>query len=148
MKTIQKYKLELVRESEHEYLPSSRISEPEDVFRTLESVFELSKQPEELFVILAMTTAGTIAGAFEISHGDLNTAIVNPREVFKRAMLVNANSIILAHNHPSGELKPSLNDKTLTSRLVECGKILGITVMDHLIVGGGCYHSMKEEGDM
>ena len=76
----------------------------------------------------------------------MNASIVHPREVFKRALLQNANSIILLHNHPSGDPKPSKEDVDITNRLIESGDLLGIRVLDHIIIGDeNNYISLKQE---
>ena len=82
----------------------------------------------------------------EISHGDLSSSLVHPREVFKRAILNNAATIILCHNHPSGSLKPSLDDRSITNRLKSAGDLLGISVIDHIIISESDYISFKSEG--
>ena len=79
-----------------------------------------------------------------ISIGNLNASIVHPREVFAEAIKYRANSIILAHNHPSGDPAPSKEDINITHRLIDGGEILGIKVLDHIIVGGDKYISFKE----
>ena len=80
-----------------------------------------------------------------ISIGSLNSAIVHPREVFKIAVLSNASNIICFHNHPSGNISPSGEDENITRRLKECGEILGIGLVDHIIVGDNdTYFSFKE----
>jgi DNA repair protein RadC len=76
----------------------------------------------------------------------LNSSIVHPREVFKAAIMNNAASIVLFHNHPSGDPEPSPEDKSVTKRLVEAGKLMGIHVMDHIIIGSSKYVSLKERG--
>lgn len=82
-----------------------------------------------------------------ISIGSLNASIVHPREVFKVAILSNAASIILYHNHPSGDDTPSQEDISITKRLVEAGKIIGISLIDHIIIGKeSSYCSLKEKG--
>lgn len=79
--------------------------------------------------------------------GSLNSSIVHPREVFKSAILNNVASVILAHQHPSGDIKPSMEDINVTKRLVEAGKLLGIEVLDHLIVNSdNSFTSLKERG--
>ena len=93
-------------------------------------------------VMLVLDIKNNVRGAFEVSRGGLNASIVHPREIFKRALLLNAASIILAHNHPSGDTTPSREDINITKRLVEGGKILGIEVLDHIIVGDN-YMSFK-----
>ena len=83
-----------------------------------------------------------------ISKGTVNQTIAMPREVFRRAIKLGATSIMLAHNHPSGDPTPSGDDIRLTSRMVECGKVLGIEVVDHIVVGNGNYYSLRQHGDM
>nr|WP_269746080.1 DNA repair protein RadC [Jeotgalibacillus campisalis] len=80
--------------------------------------------------------------------GSLNASIVHPREVFKEAFRRSAASIVCAHNHPSGDPAPSKEDIDVTRRLVECGKMIGIEVLDHLIIGDKKYVSLKEKGYM
>jgi len=144
-KRIVKYRLELVKESSKIYGVESKISSPSDVRDYIEQVFKLSNQAEEVMVMLVLDIKNNVIGAFEVSRGSLNSSIVHPREVFKRALLLNGASIILAHNHPSGDPTPSREDVDITKRLVEGGNILGITVLDHLIIGdNGRYRSFKE----
>ena len=144
--TVQKYRLELVKESKGTY--DTKISVPSDVVGVLNNVFKLNMQCEEVFVILCMDTKNKIVGAFEVSRGTINSSIVHPREVFKRAMMCNAASIIAGHNHPSGIVTPSEEDKNITKRLVEAGVMLGMPVIDHLIVGEDSYYSFKEDGKL
>lgn len=142
---ITKYRLELVKESSKVYEVESKISSPTDVRDYIEQVFNLSSQAEEVFVLLVLDTKNNVIGAFEVSRGCLNASIVHPREVFKRALLLNGASIIIAHNHPSGDPTPSKDDVDITRRLVDGGDILGINVLDHIIVGdNGRYRSLKE----
>ena len=150
MKIIPRYRLELVREKASRYdVDDKRISTPEDARRILELMFQFEKQAEEIFAMLVLDTKNQIIGGFEVSRGSLNSSIVHPREVFKRAILVNASSIILAHNHPSGDVEPSHEDRVLTHRLQEGGKLLGTPIIDHIVCGtGGAYYSFKEEGDI
>ena len=146
-KRIAKYRLELVKESSKVYEVESKISSPSNVRDYIEKVFNLSSQAEEVMVMLVLDAKNIVIGAFEVSRGSLNSSIVHPREVFKRALLLNGASIILAHNHPSGDPTPSREDISVTKRLVEGGNILGITVLDHLIiVDNGRYRSFKEMG--
>ena len=78
--------------------------------------------------------------------GSLNSSIVHPREVFKEAFRRSAASIICAHNHPSGDPSPSKEDIDVTKRLIECGRLIGIEILDHLIIGEKKYVSLKEKG--
>ena len=144
--TVQKYRLELVKESKGTY--DTKVSGPSDVVEVLNNVFKLNMQCEEVFVILCMDTKNKVVGAFEVSRGTINSSIFHPREVFKRAMMCNAASIIAGHNHPSGIVTPSEEDKNITKRLVEAGVMLGMPVIDHLIVGEDSYYSFKEDGKL
>jgi DNA repair protein RadC len=80
--------------------------------------------------------------------GSVNASIVHPREVFKGAIALSAASLLVAHNHPSGDPAPSEEDLALTRRLREAGELLGIPLLDHVIVGEGAYRSLKEEGQL
>ena len=93
-----------------------------------------------------MDTKNNVKKISEISIGSLNSSIVHPREVFHEAVANSASAVILVHNHPSGECEPSNEDIVLTNRLNECGKILGIRILDHIIIGDGVYFSFKDEG--
>ena len=143
---LTRYKLELVKESNSAYdLSGKKVSSPMDAAVIAREVFNTDSQAEEIFGILTLDTKNNVNGVFEVSRGSLNSSIVHPREVFKRAFLQNASTIILVHNHPSGECEPSHEDILLTNRLDECGKILGVKILDHIILGEAFY-SFKEEG--
>ena len=81
-----------------------------------------------------------------VSVGQLNSTMVHPREVFSAAVRRSAAAVVFAHNHPSGDPTPSREDYVTTERLVECGRLLGITVADHLIIGDGRYMSLRAMG--
>ena len=106
----------------------------------------LSGKKKEHFLALLLDTRSRLIKTAEISVGSLDTSIVHPREVFREAMLASAASVIFAHNHPSGTAEASEDDVKLTRRLVEAGEIVGIDVLDHVIIGGKSYLSMKREG--
>ncbi|MFD2681439.1 RadC family protein [Bacillus seohaeanensis] len=101
---------------------------------------------QEHFVCLYLNTKNQVLHKQTIFIGSLNASIVHPREVFKEAFRRSAASIICIHNHPSGDPTPSREDIEVTKRLVECGKIIGIEVLDHLIIGERKYISLKEKG--
>jgi DNA repair protein RadC len=82
----------------------------------------------------------------EVSRGTLDATLVHPREVFKAALLANAATIVLAHNHPSGNPAPSPDDMALTRRLIDAGRLLGVDVLDHIVIGDGRYVSFRERG--
>ena len=94
--------------------------------------------------MLALNSANGLIRQVKISEGILNSSLVHPREVFRSAILECAASIIVAHNHPSGDVTPSREDIELTRRMVQAGDIMGIEVLDHLIIGGERFLSMKE----
>jgi DNA repair protein RadC len=101
---------------------------------------------QEHFVCLYLNTKNQVLHRQTIFIGSLNASIVHPREVYKEAFRRSAASIICIHNHPSGDPSPSKEDIEVTKRLSECGKIIGIELLDHLIIGDGKYVSLKEKG--
>lgn len=121
-----------------------RISSPDDAAMLM--MEEMRYLQKEYFKILLLDTKNNVKKISEISVGSLNSSIVHPREVFKEAVINSCSSIILVHNHPSGEAQPSHEDIVLTNRLDECGKLIGIKVLDHVVIGDGVYFSFKEEG--
>ncbi len=106
---------------------------------------KIGNKKEEHFMILYFDTRNKLVNE-EISIGTLNASLVHPREVFKKAIKDNVAQIIIAHNHPSGDSKPSEEDMSTTKRLIEAGKLVGISIIDHLIITSGGYFSFKENG--
>ncbi|MFS0780754.1 DNA repair protein RadC [Bacillus sp. 1P06AnD] len=101
---------------------------------------------QEHFVCLFLNTKNQVLHRQTVFIGSLNASIVHPREVFKEAFRRSAASIICVHNHPSGDPTPSKEDIDVTKRLIECGKLIGIDILDHLIIGEKKYVSLKEKG--
>jgi DNA repair protein RadC len=120
------------------------IHSPRDVFDAVHEY--LADVDREHFLTLFLNTKNGIIGVNTTSIGTLNSSLVYPREVFKPAIIANSAAIILVHCHPSGNPDPSNEDLEITRRLVEAGKLLGIEVLDHVIVGDGCWVSLKEKG--
>jgi DNA repair protein RadC len=120
-----------------------KISSPCDAYNLMAPSMRFEQV--EHFKILILDTKNNVRSVENISTGSLNSSIVHPREVFKICVKKSASSIVLMHNHPSGEPEPSHEDIILTNRLDEAGKILGIRVLDHVIIGNS-YFSFKEEG--
>lgn len=120
------------------------IRSPEDGARYL--MDELRFLHQEHFVCLYLNTKNQVLHKKTVFIGSLNTSIVHPREVFKEGLKRSCASIICFHNHPSGDPAPSREDIEVTKRLVECGKMLGIEVLDHIIIGDQKYVSLKEKG--
>lgn len=121
-----------------------RINSPLDVYRRIYP--KMREQKKEMFIELCLDTKNQIIKEDTISIGSLNANIVHPREVFKVALSQSAAHIIVAHNHPSGDPTPSREDIEITKKLIEAGKIIGIEVLDHVIIGDGQHFSMKEAG--
>jgi len=107
----------------------------------------LADVDREHFIVLFVDVKNHIIGVHTVSMGSLMASVVHPREVFKAAILAQAASIVCGHNHPSADVQTSREDRALTTRLVHAGKLLGITVLDHVIIGGnGKYFSFADEG--
>jgi DNA repair protein RadC len=141
-------KVVLVREKTGRYELPRETKSPEEAYNAIKIITNVQEEAQEVFGILLLNIKNKIVAAHEISRGALNSSLVHPREVFKPAVLHNAASIICFHNHPSGEPEPSREDIELTKLLVEAGKIMGIEVLDHIIVGEDRYVSLKERGVM
>ena len=105
---------------------------------------KISTKSTEHFAAVLLNSKNRIIGFEIISQGSINSSVVHPREVFNSAIVNHAAGIIAAHNHPSGDPTPSKEDKALTTSLAESGKMIGIPVLDHIIVGHNCYFSFKE----
>ncbi|HXX62162.1 MAG TPA: DNA repair protein RadC [Bacteroidota bacterium] len=122
------------------------IRSPEDVARLM--VPRLRDLMQEVFYVLILDANNALRAEIEISRGTLNASVVHPREVFKVAIDHVAASVIVVHNHPSGNPEPSREDVEITRQLAEAGKIVGIPLHDHLIVAGEGYTSLAQRGDV
>jgi DNA repair protein RadC len=100
----------------------------------------------EIFKVLLLDSANHLVRDVEVSRGILNSSLAHPREVFRPAIMESAASVILLHNHPSGNPEPSMEDVHITKQMVEAGKIIGIPVHDHIIIGRPGYSSLAEKG--
>jgi len=107
---------------------------------------QLRYEKRERFVALLLSTKNRVLATPTLSVGTLSASILDPRELFRAAINHNAASVILVHNHPSGDPSPSTEDIALTRQMVEAGRLLDISVLDHLIIGDGKYVSLKEKG--
>lgn len=122
----------------------ARVTSPEVVYDILKN--RSMHLEVEVFTAVLLDTKNQMTEIVEISTGTLNCCVVHPRDVFRVAIRRNCNSIIVSHNHPSGDPTPSAEDINITKRLVEAGNIIGIKVLDHIVVGNNTYVSMKERG--
>ena len=124
----------------------TKISNTKDVFEYFKEIIKDAKQ--EYFYCIYLDNKKIVLQNKLLFIGTLNYSVVHPREIFKEAYLLSASSIICVHNHPSGSLEPSNEDKALTSRLVDIGKTFGIHVIDHIIVSDTSYYSFYENGSI
>ncbi len=130
----------MTRSAAYERPPVSSSSDVAEMF--MEEMRYLKK---EVFRVLLLNSKGRIISTETVSVGDLNSAFANPREVFAPALKRGAAAIIAVHNHPSGDPQPSMDDRATTAKLFEVGKLLGIRLLDHIIIGDGRYISFREK---
>jgi DNA repair protein RadC len=142
-KVFSRLKLQVVKEEGKEYSSTGPMDNPEAVYKKCISM-EMDKEPEEVMLLFTLDMKLYPTGCFEVSRGNLNSCLVHPREIFKRAILQNSARIILVHNHPSGDIFPSDEDKKVTGIIKRCGEILCIPLVDHIIVGDNEFFSFKE----
>lgn len=141
-KRINIVSIQMVKESSLRY-QYRKISSPSDVkFLVMDLIADKDR---EHFGVICLDTKNQPTNIMMASIGTLNSSMVHPREVFKTAILSNSASVILFHNHPSGNAEPSKTDLEITKRLTEAGELLGINVIDHVIVGDEEFLSMKEK---
>ena len=124
------------------------IRSPEDANSVATDFIHLHEQTEEYLYMICLNTKNKIIGVFELSHGNVNSSIFSVREMFQKALRANAVNIIVMHNHPSGDPTPSREDILVTERAKEAGRLIGIDILDHIIVGDGRYCSLKERGNI
>jgi DNA repair protein RadC len=122
-----------------------QIKNPDDIYA---AVKQYTKSDQEYFLVLTLDGSHNIISIHISTVGLVIRTIVHPREVFKHAIKDNAIKIIVCHNHPSGSLLPSPEDKEVTKMLVNAGELLGIPVLDHLIISKNGYYSFDKEGNM
>ena len=145
-KSISYISCKLVRDENNSYIANKKITSPADVGAIGKNLLKLEdKDCEELWVI-HLSTKSAINALQLVSLGSLSETVVHPREVFKAGLLNSSCFLVLIHNHPSGDSNPSEADKKTTTRLVEAGKIIGIKVIDHIVIGKGNIYSFKENG--
>ncbi|MDU7955618.1 MAG: DNA repair protein RadC [Clostridium perfringens] len=124
-------------------LTQVKISKPSDVAELV--LDELRMLRQEVLILITLDTKNKVISKKEIFKGGLKSSLVHPREIFREAVKDSAASIIICHNHPSGDPTPSRDDINITTRLKECGKMMGIELLDHLIIGDNRFISLKEK---
>lgn len=140
-RTVPRIEVSVVREV---LCPSETLSSSEAVAKSEIVERELKHSDREKFICLHLNAKNRLISYEVVSVGSVNMSVVHPREVFKGAILSNAVSIICLHNHPSGDPNPSQEDKLITERLSQAGKILAIAVLDHIIIAGDSFYSFSE----
>lgn len=134
--------IKMVKESSILY-KNRKITSPKDAYELIREFLENADR--EHLIVCSLDTKNQPTNINTVSVGTLNSSLVHPRELFKSAILSNAASIIIAHNHPSGDAEPSSEDINITNRIKECSKLLGIDLIDHIIVGDKRFVSLKEK---
>lgn len=145
MKEITRYTVKLVKEECKRYEVENPVRSVTSAVNLLNRVFDFEDLPTEMFVMVALDVKKKVIGTFVISQGTIDMTPVSPRDVFQKALLVNAHTIIVAHNHPSGDPTPSKQDIAFTKDLMQAGKIMGIQICDSIILGHDIYYSFLEE---
>jgi DNA repair protein RadC len=137
--------LELGRRAAEEMRPErARVQNARDIYERMR--FRLRDLDQEEFHLILLNTQNEILREVFLTRGTLDSSLVHPREVFRHALNESASSMVLVHNHPSGESKPSLEDRLITQSLVKAGDLMGIPMSDHVIIGEGRYYSFRDEG--
>ena len=138
------FRLSLIKDHTLAYANASCILTPQNVYELIKEY--LQDTDREHFIAIFLDSRSAVIGMHTVSVGTLTESLVHPREVFKGAILANAASIIVAHNHPTGEHFPSEADLSVTAKLKESGRIVGIPLEDHVIIGREGFTSFREEG--
>ena len=147
--SIQVSEVELVYKTKIKASERLQVCTSKEVYELLKRYWDENKiEFVEQFKILLLNRANKVLGIYKISTGGLVGTVADPKLIFIAALKVAASHIILAHNHPSGNLKPSIQDKQLTQKIKDGGKLLEIVVMDHLIISKDGYYSFADEGWM
>ena len=143
-KRIDIVKIKMVKESSVKY-ENRKIGNPWDAYKIFNDYIDDSNK--EMFVLMCLNNRNEPTHISTISIGSVNESIATPAEVFKVALLSNANKIMVCHNHPSGDPQPSESDRNITERLYDSGAIIGIKLLDHIIIGDDVYYSFKENDE-
>lgn len=144
-KSLSVMKCVLVKEAEIKYTVTKSVTS-----KTIVNVLEeygLNSSADEKMVMICLDVKNNIVGLHEVAHGSINGCGLRMADIYKKALLNNTFSIVIAHNHPSGDLTPSRADVGFTEEVIEAGRLLGINCLDHIIVSIDGYYSLREHGD-
>lgn len=144
---VPRYRVSLVREGSIPLPAIARVSSSHDLAVWVRTSLTEDLDREAFFAVY-LDAKNKIIGVNMVSLGSLSSSVVHPREVFKPAILLNASAMICFHNHPSGDPTPSRDDRDTTARISEAGKILGVRVLDHIVIGENDYYSFADAGAM
>ena len=122
---------------------SVQVLKPLDVYKLLK---DYHKAEQEHFLAIHLDATHRVLFVQLCTIGLVNKCVIHPREVFRKSFELNASAVIVAHNHPAGDAKPSRQDIDVTNELEQAAKIVGINVLDHIIIADGCYSSLREAG--
>ena len=143
MKYIYPYRVSVVKERTDRYAKVDCSRRLNEIAKEL-----LADAATERFLVFFLDSKNNILGFNEASVGSLNASVVHPRDTFRAAVIKGASAVVFAHKHPSGDPSPSREDRECTNRLIQAGKILGIRVLDHIIIGHDDYYSFADAGMM
>ena len=137
----------LVKENSFNYGKRKiQVTNPSDIYWFFQDVENAEYLDREFVFLICMDVKNKILGYFKVSEGTVNTSLLSPREVFIKALAVGAASIILVHNHPTGDPTPSNEDINITKQIKNAGEILRVNLLDHIILGENKYYSFNEGG--
>lgn len=139
------YELKLVK-LQSQRIPETKLTSCSSAANFIKEYIGIHEKAEEEIYLICLDTKNKVIGVFLISKGTINETIMSPRDIFKRALLLNSKNILVTHNHPSGDATPSPQDVNVTKRVKEAGDILGIALLDHIIIGDKSYVSLKDKG--
>jgi DNA repair protein RadC len=134
------------RRGDSSYDPPSRIRSSRDISEFVRQALPVDLSGVELAIVVILNAKNTPIGVYEAHRGGIDASIVDPRVIFQPALLMGGSSIIMVHNHPSGDPTPSPEDVALTERLLRAGTFIGVRMLDHVIIGGSGYFSFLDAG--
>ena len=129
----------------YENVKDGILNEDRKIVEMLCNVYQLDRLPEEYVYLLCFNTKCKLLGVFELTHGTVCGSLISNREIFQKALLINASMIIIAHNHPSGDATPSQDDLKAYTSIERAGKLMQVPLLDSLIIGSGNFYSFKSE---
>ena len=138
----------IVKESAINYKELDNLDDSDKIVKVMNEVFGMDRKAEEYLYLIAMTYQYKPISFFEVSHGVHNSSLVGRREIMIRLLLSGACKFVLVHNHPSGEINPSSNDKNTTEKLKKCAEFVGMNFVDSIIIGRDNYFSFRNNGLM